>query len=370
MIRFIANFAVSLFLVLCAGSVALAAVSGRCDNCHTMHNSQGGSAVVSDGGIPHVGGTAPTGPQYTLLNTDCVGCHSSTTASTIVSGTPIVYNTIVPTNPLAGGNFYWVADAGGNDDTKGHNVYGISGIDSNLTVAPGAVGSAAGCGVASCHSTLASGPANNGCTGCHVPRHHDKTAATVIGQEGGWYRFLGSNMAIAFGGSAPTAAGVTGIEDSDWEQTVGAGDHNVYRGTVNGYGDAGAGPYLPDSSIGQKCAGCHGNFHHDMHQGAELASNPWVRHPSDVVIPNSGEYAGFNGDGSTYSTLAPVAQSVAGLTLGSTVTLGSDVVTCISCHRAHGSPYPDMLRWDYANDCNNAVANPACGCFVCHTGKD
>jgi len=48
-------------------------------------------------------------------------------------------------------------------------------------------------------------------------------------------------------------------------------------------------------------------------------------------------------------------------------------VTCISCHRPHGSPYPDMLRWDYANDCNTGNADTAtepCGCYSCHTTKD
>ncbi|MFC1513206.1 cytochrome c3 family protein [Thermodesulfobacteriota bacterium] len=47
------------------------------------------------------------------------------------------------------------------------------------------------------------------------------------------------------------------------------------------------------------------------------------------------------------------------------------VVMCLSCHRAHGSEYPDMLRWDYntmiVNDEQGATGT---GCFVCHSSKD
>jgi len=72
---------------------------------------------------------------------DCVGCHSSSDSSTTyVLGTstvPVVnFTGGEPTTHLAGGNFYWVADAGGNRDAAGHNVLGISGKDS-LSFAPG-----------------------------------------------------------------------------------------------------------------------------------------------------------------------------------------------------------------------------------------
>ncbi|NOR60144.1 MAG: hypothetical protein GQ469_05880, partial [Methanosarcinales archaeon] len=48
-----------------------------------------------------------------------------------------------------------------------------------------------------------------------------------------------------------------------------------------------------------------------------------------------------------------------------------DMVMCLSCHRAHGSPYPDALRWDYtkmvAGDAGNWAGT---GCFKCHADKD
>ena len=96
-------------------------------------------------------------------------------------------------------------------------------------------------------------------------------------------------------------------------------------------------------------------------------SGVWIRHPSDVLIPNEGEYAAYT----TYNPLAPAAKQTltAGMETSDTVTPGSDIVTCISCHRPHGSPYPDMLRWNY-DTCDAGTANDECGCYVCHTAKD
>ncbi|MCK5629623.1 MAG: hypothetical protein KAI26_03320, partial [Nanoarchaeota archaeon] len=87
-----------------------------------MHNSQNGSAVVDDG------------PHESLLVGDCIGCHSSTNSDPTYNlggcNVPVVYSTgSPPVRFLAGGNFYWVADRGGNNDAKGHNVLGISGVD-------------------------------------------------------------------------------------------------------------------------------------------------------------------------------------------------------------------------------------------------
>ena len=166
------------------------------------------------------------------------------------------------------------------------------------------------------------------------------------------------------------ADGVIGVEDPKWEQNPSATEHNVYKGTAENYTSA---TVLNNNSIGEMCAGCHARFHHgdNVGDGMRSASGAWIRHPSDVVLPSDPdrEYSGYT----TYNPLAPVAKQTVDGTVSGDVVPGEDLVTCISCHRAHGSPYPDMLRWDYQNDCNAGVADSAtdpCGCFACHTTKD
>jgi len=339
-----------------------ARVRGICSNCHTMHNSQGNSAVD------------PGGPNSNLLTTSCVGCHSSTGSSTILDiggcQVPIVFNTSEPTYPpngsmsstLAGGNFYWV-QAAGKGDAYGHNVFGISNADATLTNAPGASTSCP-----SCHSTLAT--ATSGCKGCHVPKHHADDGADVVDAGGGYYRFLGSVMHADY--SWLPGEGVKGIEADDWEQNPNSTNHNGYMGTADVYAKQGTGPYIDKFTMAQKCNGCHGIFHHlmnseqtSMDQVGDF-SGAWLRHPSDVVLPNSGEYANYT----VYDPMVPVAKpDLTGKKNDANVVPGTDIVTCISCHRAHGSPYPDMLRWDYTTMITGGGSNSS-GCFKCHTTKD
>jgi hypothetical protein len=223
-------------------------------------------------------------------------------------------------------------------------------------VAPGDEVSANPC--ASCHRTLAT--ELTGCNGCHVPFHHAAGDNEVTGQEEGWYRFLGSVMQRG-DEFAPTPDGVVGIEDPDWEQSPTATRHNTYQGTTAPYTS-----FLDSRSINQKCAGCHGLFH-----GETVADSVWIRHPVDMTIPDSGEFTAFT----TYNPLVPIArQSVnASHDNSSAITHDSDVVSCISCHRPHGSPYPAMLRWAYRawpGD-DPYTGSPAVNvCAVCHTTKD
>ncbi|GBD96514.1 MAG TPA: hypothetical protein ENG83_00355 [Nitrospirae bacterium] len=364
----------SLFLIygLFPVSSAEAKVSGLCANCHTMHNSQNGTSVLITGtgtgwnssGVLS-GGSLQSAPAETLLVTTCVGCHSSTTSSTIIntggSQIPIVYNTVVPTNPLAGGNFHWVA----TDDTRGHNVYGISGQDS-LTQAPGkTLGSCAN----SCHTSLAQAPgANNsnrgGCRGCHVfTSHHDDSRL--------WYRFLkGHNATSAELPIPPSAADtsdyVVGDEDDDWEQET-AIDHNWYKGTTTAY-SPGAG-LQNHQTITAFCSGCHGIFHGPQTNGYGMGSgSPWVRHPTDIALPqgDGSEYAQYI-PATNYSTQAPVAWTDP----TNTSNRGTPIVMCLSCHRTHGSDQPDMLRWNYSGMIAGTTgASAGTGCFTCHTTKD
>ena len=369
-----------MFVLIAFAGQSWAAVAGDCVNCHTMHNSQDGAPMRFN----VAAGDDPAEPLPTLLKSDCVGCHTnSKNSDTIVTlgdtRVPIVYNTgggleYPPKGGnnavLAGGNFYWVAQNDG--DAYGHNVYGISGMDvahsdtgapggSNSFNNPGGMG-----GCYDCHFTLST-PAN-GCRGCHLPAHHASGSATagIADGEDGWYRFLGNVM------HGSTAPGVQGVEDPDWEQNPTASRHNVYKGTADRYE---SGATVTTGSIGQFCSGCHDKFHQgDDPDGMTSTSGAWIRHPSDVVLPGdtNKEYYLYQ----TYNPLAPVAKQTLDGTVSSAVVAGEDVVTCISCHRPHGSPYPDMLRWDYLNDCNAgtdyvAPGDPGeCGCFVCHTTKD
>lgn len=362
--------------------VSLAAVTGDCVNCHTMHNSQNGTSVaVAAGGV--------TTAQVNLLNADCLGCHTNANGNeTIImlgngnkSKVPIVLTAAAPTYPpngstssvLAGGNFYWVA---AGDDTKGHNVYGLRGNteaanrDSFLSAAPGSQFVPTGL-CRDCHGTLAS--ESSGCKACHFAAHHvengNNAADGAVTRGGdGWYRFLsGAQMVVARDpGTAQRNAlllldGVVGVEDSNWEQNPAS--HNVYKG-AQGQTSAGLGS-ISGNSIGMYCTGCHSNFHHPAADtgltGLTNASGAWVRHPSDVVLPGAGtEYGKYS-----YTALAPVAyETISAAGVGST-----QLVTCISCHRPHGSPYPDMLRWDY-DTCQTNIENTDCGCFACHTAKD
>ncbi|NOY12981.1 MAG: cytochrome c3 family protein [Deltaproteobacteria bacterium] len=378
-VRLMLPLAVMLIQLGFTAGLASAAVTGDCVNCHTMHNSQNGQAVADHNG------TTLTSAQVNLLNSDCLGCHTDATQTIAMIGTgnqsrvPIVLTTSEPTYPpngssnsvLAAGNFYWVAQG---DDTKGHNVFGLRGntfaanVDSNLSAAPGnAQPTGSGSVCRNCHGTLAT--EISGCKGCHFAAHHvdDGPGNVVTGQGDGWYRFLsGAQMLAAVnpGGSSRDAllaqAGVVGVEDANWEQDPTS--HNTYKGAT-GFTSAGFGS-VNGNSIGLYCTGCHSRFHHSMggaDDGLQNASGAWIRHPSDVVLPGAGtEYANYN-----YTALAPVAYE----TIDSTGAGTTALVTCISCHRPHGSPYPDMLRWDYSGCVANAV-NTECGCFACHTSKD
>jgi predicted CXXCH cytochrome family protein len=42
-------------------------------------------------------------------------------------------------------------------------------------------------------------------------------------------------------------------------------------------------------------------------------------------------------------------------------------VSCLSCHRAHGTPYSDILRWDY--DTQTAGGGATYGCLGCHNNQ-
>ncbi len=364
-------------LLFCLPLPLEAKVGGACSNCHTMHNSQNGTAVAR-GDAPWGGSGGSTSARSQLLVASCLGCHSSTGSSATqdFSGgkVPIVFNTGgYPSPALAGGNFYYVSLGGSANDAKGHNIFSD---DVNLNAAPG---DAMGCLTNnSCHANLdkattwnlpdPDGMNTNGrysCGKCHFrPKHHANDhdhlqGGKVTTATQGWYRFLSGHMN---GLGYPN--GVEGYEDGDWQYTSASDDHNEYLGNQVNISSGGF-DNLGHTTTGY-CTGCHPVFHN---QGG--INSPFTRHPADVIIEDTAEYtnafgAGGSGTG-TYDPLTPVARQALPDSPLSTVTLDSDMVMCLSCHRAHGSQYYKMLRWDYKS---STLSEALSRCNVCHTSKN
>ncbi len=334
-------------------------VSGECGNCHTMHNSQDGSSLVHTGtgagwsaGGEITGGSVQDAPIDNLLISDCVGCHSSSTSETIITlgsnKIPIVFNTnAYPPSPLAGGNFFQVSQ-GEAFDGYGHNVYGISDIDSKLVQAPGGNNRCWSATANSCHFTLAVPPngenwQRGGCRGCHYNVFHH--------EDNNNYRFLNSHKGDQYY--------VEGVEDANWEHQA-HGGRNSYKGIVR---EATSPALMNSHSISSYCGGCHPEFH--QNEGISGNNAVWLRHPTDYALPLDGEYAEYN-PVSDYNMEAPVAW-----VNPETPVREEAIVMCLSCHRVHGSEHPDLLRWDYDNMvAGNGGAFADTGCFVCHSSKD
>ena len=357
--------AISFLFVLFSTGVTLAKVTGLCVDCHTMHNSQNGSAVDSGG------------PYQALTKGNCVGCHTGENDGT--NNIPYVLQESAPNyefdgskTTLAGGNFYWVATSGGADDTTGHNVTGISNADTNIGQTPpgfnsndytdnGAVGTNWSSNQLTCAGTY-------GCHGTHDTTddfaaisgaHHADDSSIDGSTVGKSFRFL---------------YGIKGTEDSDWEYTNSSSDHNGYY--ASDYQKTGT---MDSASINYLCAECHGDFHLHSQIDDSTTGSPWLRHPTDYDMNNvsSKEYGSYP-NASLYSSVSnagdyfvdvPVGTSDGSVKSQVLQASGDAIVLCISCHRAHGSPYADLLRWDYSTCSTNGTSKSSCGCFACHTGK-
>ncbi|MDH3360414.1 MAG: hypothetical protein OEL55_06030 [Desulfobulbaceae bacterium] len=310
-----------------------------------MHNSQEGLEID------------PDGPRAGLLKSTCKGCHSnSVNDSTVVESNgsiiPMVFNTSSePTNPLAGGNFYWMVFDGG--DRMGHNVLDTSTlVDATLGMTPPGgtelTGSRMSCaGTTGCHGNhLIVGSGNGGSDTTAMSGAHHSADNTIDGSTiGKSFRFLEE---------------VDGIEDNDWEQTPTSTEHNVYKGSAR----TDENDNDPPDTISSLCGRCHGDFHHgtgNVSGNSAAWGTPWVRHPTDFDM--STELNNSNIDyPSTYDTDVPIAYS-------NIDTPADEIIMCLSCHRAHGSPNESILRWDYRGwPANSATVTNGCG--ICHTDKN
>ncbi len=381
---------ISIFLIfllfLVNSSEIHAIIAENCSNCHTMHNSQNGASMIFDS-TPIIGfGTGDcfdchSETRAVLLRSDCLGCHARNVGgnSRYIANTPqIAYNTTV--NDLAAGNYKHVFSSEGGD-TRGHNVHGFG--NANIWIDFNIVPVNTPPGYDSNYDPSSGGYQDNiqsqimcaGQNGCHGNRDQVSPILAIYGSHhtvdtilkfGAGFTEIGQGNTVGL--SYRFLYKVRGAEDDDWQETVNINDHNEYRGSPFGVR---AGQVWGDiDTISEFCAECHGDFHSS---GGIGVTSPWIRHPTDVILPASGEYSSYtiySLDATEQDIIAPIArQSIADGTASasSTVTPGNDIVMCLSCHRAHASPYYKIMRWDYKNA---NLVRALSGCNVCHTNKD
>lgn len=332
------SFCLTVLLVLLFLNKVQATVGENCNDCHTMHNSQNGQPVAYQLNPSYSDFETNTTPNKLLLVSNCIGCHTSTGSATIINNTPIVFNTSTVNSPLAGGNFNYVR----NNDANGHNINGVVSQDGNLGLIPpggAAMTSQLTCaGEFGCHGNRNTGKDNiSGIKGAH---HTDDSGGLTGNSVGLSYRFLN---------------GISGKEDPDWEQDNVNTSHNEYKGSTSNAAD----------TISHLCAECHGMFHTWEGGVFEVGiTSPWLRHPTDINLKSTGEYANYT----TYSMVAPVARPAPDDVIDSSqVTPGTDIIMCLSCHRSHASPYFKMMRWDYKSP---TLSTALSGCNVCHTSMN
>lgn len=332
----------------------------KCSFCHTMHNSQNGNPDVTGIGL-----------QPALLTNTCYGCHSSGNPGN--NDTPVVwhigaavnYNTTGTEsgggghNTLPGGDFSWVAQA---NDLKGHNVAGIATQDPPRA----APGDPALKQYSSSTPLMCAG--TNGCHGdlsvasdilAMYQSHHAAELPIDGSTVARSYRFL---------------KGIVGLEEPGYELNASSSVHNQYKGVARG-ADTDPNTSPQNTTISHSCAVCHGDFHYGAasagtwDETGTFGTDPWIRHPVDYDMGGlNGEYLGY-GPGGAYNIATPLGSTDVSTAL-STVTLGSAagnaIIVCVSCHRAHGSPYDYSLRWDYQGW--PSAGYDACG--SCHTEKN
>jgi len=285
-----------------------------CASCHVMHGSQDGQAV------PAVGLTGETLLVGGTASDTCLRCHAD--AGQFAGGLGF--------GP--GGDFYWLTRTwtwlvGGvpvssRGEAHGHNVvapaHGLA-ADGVRTVAPG--------------GSFPS--AQLGCTSCHDP--HGRPAFRLL--YGAGEGPLVDGARFLFGAPAPLARGNGMV-------TLGgapaAGDETDSRHTIY------------KSGFSEWCGNCHGLYHDEGPQGFSHPSgeqleagraNQYNRYVS-AEDPLGGTVA------TSYWGLVPfeapaVDLAAADPAASTSGPAASDRVSCLSCHRAHATPFRAAGRWDF-----------------------
>ena len=329
--------------------LALPAVSAVCDDCHTMHASQDGQ--LPDGFVQD--GSETTHTHLTVAS--CLGCHGLNGST--VGGAPNIFGKI-PAEMTAAGTFApFVVDNAEDDYQKVHNVRDITAWTYDeremLYTIPGVD--------ASGQSMELDGASELYCAGyrgCHG--RHDETCDTsdkgIKGFHHGTYEGYRYLQSYENFDHIP----IKGKGSPDWEyRGADENNHNVY------YAMDSIGASTADS-ISALCAMCHGDFHGDNADEVRSGGN-WIRHPTENLL----SAAGFTMDSVNVDVMNnPFGFHGAYYEAVSTdsmtnYTAEGGRVTCLSCHRAHGTHNPDILRFDYGSQSAGSTSVTT-GCLGCH----
>jgi predicted CXXCH cytochrome family protein len=349
----------ALVIALGLGGAAYAFHSGgvaECTGCHSMHAAKAGGSFLLIGGDQsstclschmHAGDTGPS--SYHIMTAD----------ADAPAGVP-------PKQRTPGGDFGWlrktytftIRGTTTTEDgaTHGHNVVAVDmgmTADPTNTTAPGGTFPAAQLGCQSCHDphsanrrlsdgTYVKGGVLGQATAPIIGSgSYNNSVIPAAGQAVGVYRLLrglGDNSrGVTFSGVAIAVA------PSTYNQTEATNQVRV------AYGQSGT------NTWGNWCATCHtqmhssGNYVHPIDEslGSAMANN------YNAYI-KSGDLTGTSAN--SFTSLVPFIENT-----GDIATLqshaknnnsylngpsSSDKVACLSCHRAHATGWPEMLRWN------------------------
>ena len=358
----------------------------ECGGCHSMHAPK-------------------TGGSFLLVGTDqsstCLSCHAhadTAPSSYHVMTYPVPGAGSAPVERTPGGDFGWLEKTYNFTvrgtattewgETHGHNVVAVDfGMvaDDQWTVSPGGSFPTSQLACTSCHDPHGHYRRINGDTGYSIAA----TGAPIIGsgsyatsavptatQAVGVYRLLWGAATQGVGPITPPAV-FPGVPAASAPSTYNQAEATNQVRVAYGYSATGSGK----TSWGEWCGACHGT----MHSGGAVST---VTHPTEVTLGTGGEnqiYASYVSSGimtgsaaSSYLSLVPFIESTDSYTtlkshasntnayLGGPAT--SDRVSCFSCHRAHASGFPSMLRWQmegefitlpYGGTDTNQIGGPA-----------
>ena len=343
-----------------AGSSPQAFHSGgvaECGGCHSMHAPAPAGSFLLIGSDPsstclschmHAGDTGPS--SY----------HIATADADMPAGT-------APLQRTPGGDFGWLrksysftvrgtttTEAG---ETHGHNIVAADTpfiADATNTTAPGGAFDSNNLGCTSCHDphgrvrrksdgSYATGAALGGQADPIIASgSYDNSVTPAAGQAVGAYRLLRGLNDTTVAGVTFTGVAIA-IAPSSYNRTESTTQTRVAYGTGLG------------NTWGNWCASCHpgmhssGNYVHPVDQGLTTTVanvyNAYVK-SGDLTGTSAGSFSSlvpFAENTSTIATLQAHAKNNDSYLTGPG---GSDQVTCLSCHRAHASGWPEALRWN------------------------